>query len=537
MKKEAIGAISLGLFCLLISGAFLVNAFLTIKKTEGVLLKVYEEQARGVIRELDVTSKAIFNEFRHIQTGLHEEGAGDLETGFALRERVFGALLEQLQEACQQNGGERRKDPQMYLIEQGKARGFVVVETGGRILEMAGSIPSPLMDSIRLRISGAQESLLLWLEESGVYLVARRDDTQNRWCVLVLDNTCLEFWGAKEALKVALEAIWRPDIEWIQLRDETHAFFHFGNLSEGKAEADLMKIVAPLTIHPRLSAEVCMDISGLKELRTANRRYVSAGAGIMASFSVFLTVLFYLLLRRHAQRVAQMKEALQRQERLSSLGRLAGGLAHEIKNPLNAISMALQRISMEFEPREVEKRQEFIEITSVVKAEIKRLTELVGSFAGASKQKMVFEVADLAGLLKELMTLLNEEARQRQIKITSHFVQGPLLVRMDYSRLYQAILNIFKNSMEAIGEKGEIVVETFRLRRKRLRLSIRDTGKGIDPEAMERIFEPGYTTKEKGLGLGLAIAREIIIAHGGEIGLESKSGEGAAIHIILPLAE
>ena len=131
------------------------------------------------------------------------------------------------------------------------------------------------------------------------------------------------------------------------------------------------------------------------------------------------------------------------------------------------------------------------------------------------------------------MNLLQEEAVVRGILLRTSWKDTPT-VPMDADKLQQALLNIVKNAMESITGKGTITIAVEAKRGKPVRIAISDTGCGMTAEELDRIFSPEYTTKEKGLGLGLSLAHEIVRGHGGEIRVTSKAGEGTTFEIFLP---
>jgi signal transduction histidine kinase len=233
--------------------------------------------------------------------------------------------------------------------------------------------------------------------------------------------------------------------------------------------------------------------------------------------------------------VVEMTRQLEKAERLSSLGMLAAGVAHEIRNPLNAISMASQRLKREFVPSETQKKEEFETITMVIRDEIRRLNGIIEEFLTFSKSRRL-ELRENAvqDLLQKIVNLVSAEAAERGVIIRTDWQSAPVVIPMDMDKLQQALLNFVKNAVESISDSGEVTLAIRNEEKGLAKIVITDTGCGLTAPEVERIFNPEYTTKEKGLGLGLSLAHEIIRGHGGEIRVKSRKGEGTVFEIFLP---
>jgi signal transduction histidine kinase len=263
--------------------------------------------------------------------------------------------------------------------------------------------------------------------------------------------------------------------------------------------------------------------------------------------SVVLSIFFFLILgvsaiiliwvnqNRHLRKLKEMEDRIQLAERLSSLGHLAAGVAHEIRNPLNAIGMGLQRLKREFPPQEESKKEEYLSFTELIFKEIRRVNEIIEQFLTLSRPfQLNLKVSSLQDLLRNLITLFQEEASSQGIQIQAETNSDLPLIKMDNEKLTQAFLNIMKNGMQAMEQGGVLHVETQSFK-DRVEVSFSDSGSGIPPEQMEKIFNYYYTTKEKGVGLGLPIAHRIIEAHGGQLKVESQVGFGTKVTVLLPV--
>jgi signal transduction histidine kinase len=263
--------------------------------------------------------------------------------------------------------------------------------------------------------------------------------------------------------------------------------------------------------------------------------------------NVSLSIIFFLILglsaitliwvnqNRHLKKVKEMENRIQLAERLSSLGHLAAGIAHEIRNPLNAIGMGLQRLKREFLPQEESKKGEYLSFAELILKEIRRVNEIIEQFLTLSRPSQLnMKLSSLQELLRNLITLLQEEASSQGIQIQAGKNADLPLIKMDNEKLTQALMNIMKNGMQAMEKGGILLVQTQTFK-DRIEVSVSDSGSGIPPEEMEKIFNYYYTTKEKGVGLGLPIAHRIVEAHGGQLKIESQVGVGTKVTVLLPV--
>jgi two-component system sensor histidine kinase HydH len=211
---------------------------------------------------------------------------------------------------------------------------------------------------------------------------------------------------------------------------------------------------------------------------------------------------------------------------------MAAGVAHELRNPLNAVSMGMQRLRAEFDPSP---REEYLRMVDLVQGEVRRLNTIVEEFLSLARPLVLKpEPIVVATLLDEVLGLVDGEARGGGIAIKRAMPADLPVLHADRDRLKQVLLNLVLNALQAMPSGGtlELGVEAAG---GALSVTVGDTGSGIAPELLPKVFEPYVTTKTKGLGLGLAIARRIIEAHGGTIEAESEPGRRTRFRFTLPL--
>ncbi len=239
----------------------------------------------------------------------------------------------------------------------------------------------------------------------------------------------------------------------------------------------------------------------------------------------------YAKLRSQADMILEIEEQLRRADRLSALGELSAGMAHEIRNPLGSIRGTAEILQEGIDP--ADKRYEF---TRILIKEVDRLNRVVQDFLRFARPAPVERGRfDVNETLREILLLTRQQAVRNGVAAELQAGELPP-VAGDREQLKQAFLNLVLNALQAMPGGGKLTVATA-LRDGRAAITIADTGQGIPPENLERIFNPFFTTRQEGTGLGLAITHRIIQGHGGRIDVESRPGEGTTFTLLLPLAE
>jgi signal transduction histidine kinase len=226
-----------------------------------------------------------------------------------------------------------------------------------------------------------------------------------------------------------------------------------------------------------------------------------------------------------------------RREKLSALGRLAAGVAHDVRNPLHSIGLTLQNLSEIARPARPEDTEEFESSLAIIRAEIRRLDDLVGSFLRFAKsERRERAPADLGELLRETVRLVQKEAQRRGVEIDLDLEEGVPPAVVDAEALRSAVLNLVLNGFEAMAEGGRLALALSRAG-EGVAIEVADTGRGIPQEDRERVFDFAYTTREGGTGLGLAMVHHSIVEeHGGRVELLDREGGGTRVRLLLPLA-
>jgi len=221
------------------------------------------------------------------------------------------------------------------------------------------------------------------------------------------------------------------------------------------------------------------------------------------------------------------------------LARLAGGLAHEIKNPLSTMAINLALLQEEWERAGVDDQphvRRSLKRVRTLQSEVSRLENILEEFLAFARGGRVNRAPeDISRIVREILDFVEPENQRSDIRQHADLLTGMPLVLVDETQIKQAILNLLVNARQAMPEGGELLVRTDRLGND-VRLTVTDTGVGMTPAELERCFEVFWSNKKGGTGLGLASARRIVEEHGGSLQVVSEVGRGTSFALMLPLA-
>jgi PAS domain S-box-containing protein len=283
------------------------------------------------------------------------------------------------------------------------------------------------------------------------------------------------------------------------------------------------------------------DLDTRKEgwMRRKDRVEFPVGFTINNHLSIRGETLGKIVIFRDMTNVFKIQEEILRMDRLVSLGKLASGIAHELRNPLAGIKTTAQALGEEMS-KEDSRREYLNRITK----EIDRLNELLKTFFSFAKpQKLNLVDCHIKDIINEIIPFLFKEIADQGIRFVEIYHPQLPKIKVDKNQMYQVFLNLFLNAIQSMPNGGELKIEVNPTisysqdgpRQDFIKVVIADTGRGIPPQIIHRIFDPFFTTKPKGIGLGLSITYQIIKKHGGTIKVESKLEKGTSFVINLPV--
>lgn len=253
------------------------------------------------------------------------------------------------------------------------------------------------------------------------------------------------------------------------------------------------------------------------------------------------------LIRRHVREIRQTERRLRAAERLAEIGKLTGGLAHEIKNPLSTIGLNAQLLAESIRDLSIadDEKGRLTRRVESLRREVDRLKGILSDFLEfAGEMRLDPQPADINTHVEELADFYLPQAERAGVKLRTDLAQGPLTVLIDAPHIKQALLNLMLNAVQAMervprddARARELILKTAPSAHDGMvEVHVIDTGPGIDPTTRDRIFDPYFTTRGGGTGLGLPMTRRIVESLGGRVDVFSEVGKGSDFTIALPRA-
>ena len=564
--------LAVAVVCAVFISLILIMGIMDIKRLDKTLVDIMENKGVAIIDVVQRLAQENLNNL--IQTG--REGQNNDNTFVPLTDEAFSpqkflitALVDLGREIDHRWKAERLSEENLKEIADQEDLWLVaVLNKSGKIVFQSRTLPQDL-SSAESPIIPRQEKITIdlftrlgRLKKIGFIALRRKDGSGT--IIIALDRDGLRHWSTKVSIQRAIEEVGRDEgLAFITVMNRHKKILgsagefpekwekgniHTSRILSGKKsmvsrklifnDKNLLEIIAPLYLNGEVAgiARLGFKWDSMIKILKDNRIHMFIFMFFIVIISLLSMWLLYHNQNRHLARIEEMGSRLQKAERLSALGRLAAGVAHEIRNPLNALSMANQRLKHECPSDNVENGMEFHTLTNVIRDEIRRLDSIIEEFLSFSRSRRL-ELQDypIVEVLQKITNLVGEEAKSRGITIKRHWNNTHTTVPMDVNKMQQALLNLIKNAMESISRSGTITISVDENGKDRLIVKISDTGSGMTGEEMEQIFNLEYTTKEKGLGLGLPLAHEIIRGHGGEILVQSKLDSGTTFEVLLPV--
>lgn len=363
-------------------------------------------------------------------------------------------------------------------------------------------------------------------------------------------NELAEWLAENRALSVsAQQRDILADLETLYARYATHAAMIFQTNGVQVAPAPwraekeaLMAQILALSANLNTAEKAALSESKTQirnDVQLLFRRLVFSSLVLVAMGAVLAWCVFGGIIAPLRSRLRQSEAVVERQEKLSSLGVLAAGVAHEIRNPLTSIKARLFT-----QQSLLEKGSEALEDNVFITEEISRLEKIVAgflAFARPAEPKMAAIKA--AQLFRDLEGLFRPALAKANIHLKTEFLADPE-ISVDSSQIKQVLINLARNAAESIDQGGSITLRSRMEKRGRVSrsrhvaiLEVEDTGKGIPPEIQQRLFDPFFTTKPNGTGLGLSIAARILEKHGGSLEFQTVLNHGTIFRLVLPVDE
>ncbi len=299
------------------------------------------------------------------------------------------------------------------------------------------------------------------------------------------------------------------------------------------------------SVHPILLTEDSRGVFVMTFRRTGIKQIYSNTAKItitnsiiimlLASISAIIMLIFH---KRNITRMEIMEKKISENAKLVSLANLTAGVAHEVRNPLNSISITIQRLQMEYMPsgKGKQEQNEYMALTTTMKKEVDRINTIITDFLDFAKPfSPNNECFNLDEFISENISFFSGEALKLNVQIDTTISTNQAEFFGDREKLTQVLVNLFLNALEATPDNGSILIVSDITKHNNWQLKIQDSGEGIADQNINHIFDIYFTTKKSGSGLGLYISRKIIQAHGGSIELRPNPTKGTTAIITLPI--
>jgi two-component system, NtrC family, sensor kinase len=244
-------------------------------------------------------------------------------------------------------------------------------------------------------------------------------------------------------------------------------------------------------------------------------------------------------LNSYIERLERTQKQLIQLEKMNALGKLSASIAHEINNPLSGVMVYTQLLQKSIKNDSFD-RNKSLDILSKMELALDQSTKLVRNLLDFARQTAPdLKAISVKTVIDQVIGLVGHQAELKKIKIIREDSRDLPLVKSDFSQLQQVFINLMVNAIQAMGEKGELNISSSLAENGFVKVSFRDTGCGIAPDNMDKLFTPFFSTKDavKGVGLGLAVSYGIVERHGGRIEVQSQLGKGSTFSVFIPVAQ
>jgi len=558
--------IAIAIVCAVFIGLILIMGIMDLQRLDRTLVGILENRAVGIVEVVQRLAQENLNIL--VQASQQKEKSTFVPVAaeaFSPQRLLINALVKLGEEV--DNNWKKDRLSEDYLRKFANEKGLLmiaVMNRKGRCVFQSRSLPSDLVpDNHSPKITMELFNELGKANKIGFVALRRKDGSGT--IVIALDPAGLRFWGMKVSVEKALQELGggqSQGISYFRITDTREkvlasagtqpekwnpADMHVSEIVAGTRRVESRKVIylekpmldiaIPVYLNRQVMgiARMGLEREGMEKILEENRKNILIFMGLTALIAFLSLWVLYKNQNRHLAGIISMERKLEKAERLSALGQLAAGVAHEIRNPLNAISMASQRLKRDFIPADEGKVKDFQTITGVIRDEIRRLNGIIEEFLTFSRSRRLdLREYPVTEVLQKIVNLLDEEVRAKGISLETHWMEPPPVIPMDMDKLQQALLNFIKNAVESISGAGTVTLTVSPEKKGWINIRIVDTGCGMTSEELERIFNPEYTTKEKGLGLGLPLSHEIVRGHGGEIRVTSQKDTGTTFEILLP---
>lgn len=567
-RKRFLQPLAIAIVCAIVILLILITGIMDLRRLDNTLVSFMQNQGLSIVGVVQKLTQENLSSLRQTQQTTVEQGSVPV-TAFSPKQFLLTEMKNSAVEVDKRWKADRLSEDYLKKFALEKKLWLITVlnETGDVVFQnrLFPSVAGKGRDSDTNTGRNMGMELFKKLVAKKIPFVALQRRDKSGTVIIALDREGQRYWATKVSIEKVIKELGEAqgqNLMYVVVMDQQEMVFGSVGDLPGKWDKDdglmsgvfsgvrgvlsrkishngrsLLDIAVPLYLDGQVAGVVRLGLNRaeLDKVIEENRLNMFIFMAVVVLITLLSMWILYRNQNKHLAGIIDIERRLEKAERLSALGRLAAGVAHEIRNPLNAISMASQRLKRDYVPADEDKSKEFQTLAVVIRDEIRRLNGIIEEFLTFSKsRRLELHNYPVTEVLQKIVSLIREETVSRGITLETRFSDYPAVIPMDMDKLQQAFLNFIKNAMESISGEGSIVISVSPSGKGRISVKITDTGCGMTAEEIDRIFNPEYTTKEKGLGLGLPLAHEIIRGHGGEIRVFSQQGSGTTFELTLP---
>ncbi len=519
-KKGSVIYIYVGFFLSAVLIILIGNSYFLIDRTRSNLIEIYWKQGELIVKSIAVSA----------QQSIASVKLNDHQVRRNLKKvvaKVEASEQPDLKEILENEG-------LWSIIIKDEKNNIVFQETDEKTTQNNSRIESQFFDRHNspgtIEISFAPSKKVAIKTQIGLQILIASLENRNVVDYISFIDNQFKIVADSDPLRVGIT---EEEIEYLDvLKSGVSYFFR-------DSDEDTMKIIHPMNFTPenRGILKIAYPITRIDKIYENTFKNVVLNSSVVMIIAIIASGVAVRLSRRNLDKIESMERQIRENEKLASLANLTAGVAHEVRNPLNSVSITIQRLQLEFTPKEDDDLEEYNQLTDLMKREVDRINLIITDFLDFAKpfkpKKSVFKIGDF---IEETLEFANAEAHEKGINLVTEVSNKEAAFFGDKEKLTQVLINVVRNALDASGKYDPITIESqFNKEKSMWLLKIIDNGVGIDKKNLNHIFDIYFTTKKTGTGLGLYICRKIIQAHEGNIELYPNDGSGITVSIMLPV--
>lgn len=542
MKKQgSLTYIYAGLFLAAVLIILIGNSYFLIDRTRANLIEIYWKQGELIVKSIAVSARQSIDSVdltpqqirRHLKRAV-----SDIEKADSYSEGINPSALQEILRRYELSSIELLDSQHLPLVtalndneEPAVPEEQISADTDEAPLVMQTVTIARQAKPGFVRIKISPRKLRFIQTQIGLQLLVASLEHRNVVQTISFIDEHFRIVADSDPFRVGTS---EEEIEYLDVLKSGVSFFF------RDSEDEVMKIIHPLdfTAETRGVVKIAYPITSIDKIYENTFKSVALNSSVVMLIAIVAAVIAVKLAKRNLDKIESMEKQIRENEKLASLANLTAGVAHEVRNPLNSVSITIQRLQIEFTPKNDEDREEYASLTELMKREVDRINRIITEFLDFAKpfepKKTRFEID---GFIKKGLSLIKPEADKNGVNLIANLSIHKETFLGDQEKLTQVLINVMKNALDVSSQHDTITIDSFITNQRAWVLQIKDNGPGITKENLSHIFEIYFTTKKSGTGLGLYICRKIVQAHGGRIELTPNIGKGITVSITLPFLE